>query len=264
MGVKDVESGRARLQTTLTTLYRGRSKPASRFRFALLSFDLFTIAFFLLSTMIEPAPWVWSVEAGIGVVLLTDFCARLWIAPSPKRFFTDLTTLTDIVVIGTLLAASFLEDWAFLRVLRALRLFRSYQVMRDLRARYRFFARNEEVLVSTLNLLVFIFIVTAFVYVIEKNIQPEIQTYVDALYFTVTTLTTTGFGDITLTGTVGRLLSVVIMVVGVALFLRLIQTIFRPQKVRHTCPSCGLSRHDPDASHCKHCGRTIYIETEGE
>jgi voltage-gated potassium channel len=35
-------------------------------------------------------------------------------------------------------------------------------------------------------------------------------------------------------------------------------------KVRYTCPDCGLNRHDPDAVHCKHCGRTINIATEGE
>ena len=104
---------------------------------------------------------------------------------------------------------------------------------------------------------------TALVYVFQVRNNPLIDTYADALYFTVTALTTTGFGDITLTGTTGRMLSVAIMLVGVALFLRLVQTIFRPAKVRYTCPDCGLSRHDPDAIHCKHCGRTIKISTEG-
>ena len=52
-----------------------------------------------------------------------------------------------------------------------------------------------------------------------------------ALYFTVTTLTTTGFGDITLRGDIGRLLAVVIMVLGVVLFLKLLQAVFRPAKV---------------------------------
>ena len=264
MQAKKSEAGSNRLKTTLAGLYVGRSKRAARFRLGLLGFDLFTISFFLLSTIIEPSPWVWGIDVVIGLVLTADLGGRLWIAPRKLRFLTEITTLADIVVIATLLAASFIQDWAFLRVLRALRLLRSYHVLRDLRSRYKFFARNEDILVSSLNLIVFIFIVTAFVYVVEKNIHPQIQSYVDALYFTVATLTTTGFGDITLTGTAGRLLAVAIMVVGVALFLRLIQTIFRPQKVRFTCPACGLSRHDPDASHCKHCGGTIFIETEGQ
>jgi voltage-gated potassium channel len=56
---------------------------------------------------------------------------------------------------------------------------------------------------------------------------------------------------------------VVIMIFGVGLFLRLVQTIFRPQKVAHACPDCGLKRHEPDAVHCKHCGRLLNIPTEG-
>jgi voltage-gated potassium channel len=135
--------------------------------------------------------------------------------------------------------------------------------MRDLRRDVPFVRRNEETLHSLINLVVFVFTITALVYVLEDGVNPEINSYLDALYFTVTTLTTTGFGDITLTDRYGRLLSIVIMVVGVALFLRLVQTVFRPNKVRYTCPDCGLTLHDPDAVHCKHCGRVINIETEG-
>src|SRR3546814_12734925 len=89
------------------------------------------------------------------------------------------------------------------------------------------------------------------------------RSYLDALYFTVTTLTTTGFGDITMTGPLGRLLAVGIMLVGVALFFRLAQAIFRPAKVRFNCPDCGLQRHDIDAVHCQHCGLKIEIPDEG-
>ena len=94
-------------------------------------------------------------------------------------------------------------------------------------------------------------------------VNDSINNYIDALYFTITTLTTTGFGDVILVGSTGRLLAVVIMIVGVALFLRLVQTIFRPSKVKYECPDCGLSRHELDAIHCKHCGRQLRIRTEG-
>jgi len=86
---------------------------------------------------------------------------------------------------------------------------------------------------------------------------------VDALYFTVSSLTTTGYGDIAMTTNTGRLLAVAIMVVGVGLFLRLARAIFMPAKVRHKCPECGLLKHDPDAIHCKHCGEVLKIETDG-
>jgi len=124
--------------------------------------------------------------------------------------------------------------------------------------------RQEDVATATLNLLVFVFVVTSTVWVLEARVNPDINNWIDALYFTVATLTTTGYGDITLHDSTGRLLSIFILIFGVALFLRLAQAIFRPSKVHVTCPSCGLTVHDPDASHCKHCGAVIHIETEGD
>jgi voltage-gated potassium channel len=59
------------------------------------------------------------------------------------------------------------------------------------------------------------------------------------------------------------MLTVVIMIVGVTLFLRLAQVLFRPNKVRFECPTCGLSRHDHDAVHCKACGTVLKIPDEG-
>ena len=146
---------------------------------------------------------------------------------------------------------------------RALRLLRSYHLLRDLRANSEWFRLHEDVIQRSVNLAVFIFVVTSAVYVSQHHINPQISSYVDALYFTITTLTTTGFGDITLQGYGGRLLAVLIMVVGVGLFLRLLQALFRPNKVRYECVDCGLVLHDADAVHCKHCGRVLHIETEG-
>lgn len=252
------------LNERIAALYRGRTARAERFRYALLAFDVLTIAFFIVASMFEPTGWVIAIDLALAVVLSLDFAARLTIAEDKARHFLEPVTIADAVVIASLLLAPFVENLAFLRVLRALRLVRSYHVLSDLRRRYPFFRQHEDILVSIVNLVVFLFVVTAFVYVFQADRNDAIGTYVDALYFTVTTLTTTGFGDITLEGSSGRILSVVIMVVGLGLFLRLVQTIFRPAKVRHTCPSCGLSRHDPDAVHCKHCGETLYIRTEGD
>ncbi len=254
----------ASLRTKIERLYTGRSRKAARFRYGLIGFDIGTIAFFIATAPMTPTPGLLAADVAIGVVILADFLARLWIAPDKPRMLRQLYTLADIVVVLSLvLAPLFYPNLAFLRVLRALRLLHSYHVLRDLRRQTPFFRRNEDVIVSSVNLGVFIFLMTALVFVLQFGENPAIDSYVDALYFTVATLTTTGFGDITLSGTVGRLLAVFIMVAGVVLFLRLAQTIFRPRKVVHTCPECGLNRHEPDAVHCKHCGVTLKIETGG-
>lgn len=247
----------------LHNLYYGTSKTSVYFRFGLIAFDLVTISFFIATSMVELSVWILTIDFIIAFVLSLDFFARFLLAHNRLSFLIEPVSLLDLVVILALLAAMFIENLAFLRVFRSLRLLRSYHLLKDLRNQYKFFARNEVVIQSVLNLFVFIFVVTALVYVLQHDVNPQIATYTDALYFTVTTLTTTGFGDITLHGEIGRLLAVVIMVLGVALFLKLLQAVFRPGKVEYGCPDCGLKLHEPDAVHCKHCGRTLHIETEG-
>lgn len=252
------------LQKRIERLYTSRARGAMRFRFALIAFDLVTISYFVVTSILPHEDWLIYVDTLIGLVLVAELAARLLIARDRIGFFLSLGTVMDVLVIVTLVLPLVAQNLAFLRVVRTLRLVRSYHVLRDMRKQFRFFAQHEEIIQSVVNLLVFVFVITAVVYVIQVGSNPDIKTYLDALYFTVTTLTTTGFGDITLRGDSGHLLSVIIMVVGVSLFLRLVQTIFRPNKVRHACKQCGLGRHDPDAVHCKHCGAVLNIATEGE
>ena len=127
-----------------------------------------------------------------------------------------------------------------LRVLRTLRLLHSYQLLARLRADSAWFRCNEELTIALVHLIIFLFVMTAVVYETQHWSNPQIANYVDALYFTVTALTTTGFGDITLSGTL------------------------QPHKVRFPCPTCGLQRHDLDAVHCKACGVVLNIPDEGQ
>jgi voltage-gated potassium channel len=167
------------------------------------------------------------------------------------------------VVIASLLFSALGANLAFLRVLRMVRLLRSYNVLGRLKQLSPAMRHHEELIKAALDLAVFMLIASALVYVTQHSANPKIQDFVDALYFTVATLSTTGFGDITLIdSTGGQLLSVAMMIVGFSLFLRLAQAIFRPGKVSFRCPSCGLQRHDPDAVHCKACGQLLNIPND--
>jgi voltage-gated potassium channel len=251
------------LRARLKYLYEGNNAAARLFRYAMLAFDLTTIAFFLVTAAVDEGRWIIFIDAVIAVVILLDLVVRIYIDDRPVRYVLTLATAADLLVIVSLLLPALIDNLGFLRVLRALRLLRSYHLLRDLRKDSLFFCRNEDIIVRATNLAVFIFVVTSIVYVSQNDINPKIATYIDALYFTITTLTTTGFGDITLEGPAGRLLAVGIMVIGVSLFLRLLQAIFRPHKVPYECEDCGLLLHDPDAVHCKHCGNVLHIRTEG-
>lgn len=251
------------LRDRIAELYLGDSGAARKFRVGILIFDLLTISFFVFSTLYDPKSSFHWIDYPIGMLIAVDLFARTWISQNKWRYLLQFQSIADVLVILSLFAHLLTDNLAFLRVVRMLRLFRSYRLARQLRSYSTWFQRNEDIIHSSLNLLIFIFVITAVVYVVEGRTNPKINNYFDALYFTVTTLTTTGFGDITMQETSGKMTAVVIMVLGVGLFLRLIQTIFRPHKVLFPCPSCGLRRHEADSVHCRHCGHVLNIPNEG-
>lgn len=253
------------MKDMLRRLYEGDGTAGRVFRAAMFVFDVGTIAYFLFTATSELDARLIAIDIVIGAFVALDLTGRAMIAENRVRFAFSFLTLADLVVILSL-ALPLIADtnFAFLRVLRLLRLIRTMRAAQRLDEFLSLLPINTRVSVAAANLGVFIFVVTSLVWVFEHQSNPALHSYVDALYFTITTLTTTGFGDITLEGTWGRVLSILIMVFGVGLFLQLIQTLFRPGKVDHECPVCGLSLHERDAIHCKHCGETLHIETEGD
>jgi len=253
------------LKHKIRHLYSGTSPGARRFRFWLVAFDSVSIAYFIAAAALPASDVTFLLDLVFGVPILLDLAARLWMATNLRHELTRVYTIADIIVVGSILLAPFFaQSLGFLRVLRGLRLVHAYHLLRDLRRESPFFRLHEDAILAAVNLLVFIFVTASLVFALAFGERAGFAGYVDALYFTVSTLTTTGFGDITMTTPGGKLLAVFIMVVGVALFLQLARAIFQPSKVKYTCPECGLNRHDPDAIHCKHCGEPLKIETEGQ
>lgn len=250
-------------QRVLRRLYESKSTLGYRFRYSLLAFDIVTILFIVGTSFIPRNDVVEAVDIVFGIAILADFAARFAVSRNRLRDLLHPATWADAAAIVSFLAPVVGEGVGFLRILRTLRLLRSYHLLSQLRADSPFFRRHEDVAFAVTNLAVFVFITTGIVFETQHYTNPLITNYADALYFTVAALTTTGFGDITLTGTVGRLVSVTIMIFGVTLFFNLARALINPTKVKFPCPDCGLQRHDADAVHCKACGKLLNIPDEG-
>jgi voltage-gated potassium channel len=253
-----------RARADIAELYDGESPEAHRFRYALVAFDFVTLLFIVATSFVPRSEVVEALDVLFGVIILADFSARLFASRHRMRDLLHPVAWADMAAIFSFLAPLIGEPAGFLRILRTLRFLRSYQLLARLRRDIPYFRANEEVIIAIANFVVFLFVMTGFVYQTQHAINPQIHNYADALYFTVTALTTTGFGDITLPGTTGRLISVAIMICGVTLFFGLAKAVLRPNKVRFPCPTCGLLRHDPDAVHCKACGQVLNIPNEDE
>lgn len=257
----DQPKDRLRLRARLRYLYHGQSTTAVRFRLGVIAIDLVLIAFFIATPLIRESMAFLVVDYILAGVLGLDMAARAFASTSLKTWISRPIVWLDIFVLATLLFPHWLYSLGFLRVLRIWTLFHSDFFWRTVGRRYDE-TRWEEVVRAAATLFTFVFVITGFVYAMFAGKAPGVNTYIDALYFTVTTLTTTGFGDVVLPGNLGKMLAIVTMLAGITLFVRFAQALVRPHKVRFQCQSCGLKRHDLDAVHCKACGVLLNIPND--
>jgi len=254
--------GSPRLRAWLRHLYHGESRVAVRFRLTVIAVDFLLIAFFIAAPLVRTTSFFLTLDYLVAFVLAADLVARALAWGSFKSWVRRPIVWVDLFVLLTLLAPQFFFNLAFLRVLRLWTLFHSDFFWETVGRRYDD-TRVEDVSRAAATLVTFVFIVTGFVYTSFAGRHAGIDGYIDALYFTIATLTTTGFGDIVLPGDWGKILSIVTMISGITLFVRLAQALFQPHKVRFDCPTCGLMRHEPDAVHCKACGTQLAIPDPG-
>lgn len=252
----------SRMVRRLRSLNEGQHGAAIRFQILLALVDLAIIAFFLLQPYLaDKAAYIW-LDYAIALWIGADLTIQYMIARNRRRWLLTPMTWVDVTIFATLLAPQLFFNFAFLRAMRLWALARRPLLKAILR---RFNSTNLlDAVRAAVNLIVFLFMASGFVYTFFFNSGQGKAGFIDALYFTVTTMTTTGFGDITLPGTAGKLTSIVMMIVGISLFVRLAQALVRPFKVTYPCPQCGLTRHDADAVHCKACGHLLNIPDEGQ
>jgi voltage-gated potassium channel len=263
--LSEIAEKRLGLRRTLIWLYEGVGKWPVTFRWAILIFDVVTIAYFLVSPFLERSGTHHWLDYVIGSIIALDLAARFYIAPKRKRFFLRFMNIADLIVVFTMFAPLISQNYAFLRVIRALRIARAFSFLNDSSPVAKYLERHKLVIDRAVNVVVFLFIMSALVYADQVGREgSDVKNYLDAFYFTVTSLTTTGYGDITLVGWTGRVLPIIIMLLGVTLFLRLLRVLVTTNEhAEAECKTCGLLRHDRDAIHCKHCGETIYIPHGG-
>ncbi|MBU7014633.1 MAG: ion transporter [Theionarchaea archaeon] len=168
----------------------------------------------------------------ICMVFIVEFSVRLWKEKDRKIFFK----MHWLEIPGMIPFTIFNISRTF-RILRLFRLVRVYSLLKRFSRLYKKrFVKNE--LQYAFLILMTILLLSAFgVYLFEGRTNPEIESAGDALWWSVVTVTTVGYGDKVPVTPLGKAIGVILMFTGIGLIGVLSGTIasylmkgFRPEK----------------------------------
>jgi len=239
---------------------------------ALLGLNLVFVGLFVAETYpldTSTEALLWNLEVVIAFVFAVEYVLRLYGAENRLGEFFNGYTMVDLVsvlptfVVLAVPAAPIAVNIGFLRAIRVIRVLRFYRFTRD--AEFFFGTVSDNALRAVkllLTVLVIFFLSAGLFYSAEYDVNPDVGTFGDAFYYTIVTLSTVGFGDIIPATPAGRWVTVATILAGIILIPwqagKIVREWSRRETVDVTCPNCGLTGHDPDASHCKACGHVIY------
>lgn len=200
-----------------------------------------------------------TLNFGILLLFLGEYLLRIWSAENRLAYFFKLYSLIDLIAVSPILLGA--TGIGFIRVLRWFRILRLVRFFEG-RTIFGYVSSEDSAIFARILFTLFsiIFVFSGLIYQVENPKNPEsFNTFLDAFYFSVVTMSTVGFGDVTPISEAGRALTVLMILTGIALiptqlgdlFKRLVKT---ANQVEILCSGCGLRFHDTDAQFCKRCG----------
>lgn len=165
---------------------------------------LFILALISLSTMLAKDPdYIW-IDRTVYAIFLLDILVRLYLAPKKWEYIKK----NPLDMIVALPLDSLFQSARILRFLRLIRiLMMSTRFMRPIYA-----VIKENQLERTIT---FAFLLIFVVSIPISLVEPNINEYGDAIWWSIVTMTTVGYGDISPETGLGRTLAVLLMLVGI-------------------------------------------------
>ncbi len=231
---------------------------------------LISLAIFITETYdIEESfdRWLKYLDFLIIGLFTIEYLVRFWCAKSKIKYFFSFFSLVDLLAIIPLFLG--IMDIRYLRIFRWFRILRIMRIIEF---------KISVLKINTLNGLIFsriiltlfsiILVYSGLIYQVEHQANSQtMKTFFDALYFSVVTMTTVGYGDIIPLSQQGRLVTLIMILTGVILIPWQIGELSKQLSKSSTtsekiCTKCGLAVHDFDANYCKICGSKLPCKLE--
>jgi voltage-gated potassium channel len=275
-----VEGGRSWRERVHEVIF-GFDTPAGK------AFDVALIVFIVLSVIVVILDSLDEVSEQYGTTLLVaewvftilftiEYTLRLACVRRPARYALSFFGIVDVLALLPTYLSLFLPGSQYLVVIRVLRVLRVFRVLklghhiRDANLLTRaLISSRRKIVVFVYVVLTLVVIVGSLMYLIEGE-ENGFTSIPVSIYWTIVTLTTVGYGDITPKTPVGQTLAAIVMLLGYAIIAvptgivtaeitraSAKEDASSAQDSDRTCVECESGGHEPDAAFCKRCGASL-------
>lgn len=209
-----------------------------------------------------------GLEWGFTLVFSFDYLIRLVAARQARRYALSFFGLVDLIAILPTYFSVLLPGFNSLLILRSLQLIRIFRVLKL----FRFAEEANQIWRSLRNSIRRITVFLSGVFILQLIIASLIfsiegsdngfDNIPKTLYWTIVTMTTVGYGDLTPHTPLGRFLASVIMLIGYGIIA--VPSGFVAYDLAHSenqnrpvCQNCGAIAATSEASFCHRCGNPL-------
>ncbi|MDT3307236.1 ion transporter [Shewanella vaxholmensis] len=260
------------LKRQLRTIIFGTDTPAGRyFDIALMVCIVLSVGLVFLDTVemfhreygqiIRVLEWVFT------VIFTIEYGLRLYCATHPVLYARSFYGIVDLLSVLPSYLALLIPGANFTLVIRILRLFRIFRVLKLLRYLSEGNVLLRAMMQSSRKVFIFFFsvslivmVLSAVMYVVEGP-DNGFSSIPKSVYWTIVTITTVGYGDITPKTGLGQAIAAFTMLIGYSIIAiptgiltaEISQEVGRHRDLR-SCNQCHKTGHDLDAMYCSRCG----------
>lgn len=247
----------------------GKSLPSRIFDISIITLILLTLISVVANTFDIPYNWriIFSRFELVSIIVFTlEYLLRVWTSDllytelSPMRarlkyIFSFMAIIDLLAIMPFYLLFVIKIDLGALRALRAIRLLRIFKINRyttALTTIARVFKNKASQLISSMLVVGLLMIVASvLMYNIENTAQPhKFSNAFDAMWWAISTLTTVGYGDVYPITVAGKVLGIIISIMGIGMvavptgiitagFSEVIEKKKSDEDEKKYCPYCG-------------------------
>ena len=210
------------------------------------------------------------VEWFFTVLFTLEYAVRIYCSPNRLQYMRSFFGVVDLLSIVPAYIGLFIPGVNYLLMLRLFRVLRVFRVLKLMRyiSEANFLVRSllmarRKIFVFFVVVLVFATIFGSIMYVVEGPAN-GFSSIPRSIYWTIVTITTVGYGDITPQTPLGQIVASAAMLTGYSIIVvpTGILTAEMTQEMQRErnlvmCPNCGKLGHVRDARFCSRCGGAV-------